>query len=453
MQGPSSKWDSLYINKAETYSYSSVLSKLAKQEGKQLKDMTIIILVDGIHNMDFSGENSYMKQEVDAFTSFILTSECVTIGVCAGTFLEPLKRILKKGSNQFRISLPVPMVDASKIEGIPPKFLHLAKYMGGHGRAIEALMLVVMKYDATTVSTSMIIQEVIGVIISRYPTFVEDAPMYAAPLLAAITRKKFLTENSEVTVFNGVHKTVEDFVSVGLFRWDERTRTINIPYVLLAILAPRCGHPALTHFQFDKFDQQEAIRSPNQLTNLMQWKNLEELCAFYTILKAAAFKGETVTLSTFYAGMKLSPLAKQIEVEVRSLALVRSTKRYQTKGLVKNDLKIDDGGSFVDLNQGNHIVLNGESASAGDGFHVFAGEKKQSATNQSKKQKETIDSAYFDEEYNKAATDEDLFYVVSSGPGNNINLEADTETRKVGLVTEENFEDYFGDLVATGFRR
>ncbi len=107
----------------------------------------------------------------------------------------------------------------------------------------------------------------------------------------------------------------------------------------------------------------------------------------------------------------------------------------------------------IDLKRGEHIVMNAEAAPAGDVFFMFSRDPPEPPLRvsiQAKKIAKSINSELYNREKQKSAEDKDFFLLVSTGSKDK-NLEMNSQAL-TGLVAENNFEEFFGDLFATGFR-
>ena len=139
-----------------------VLDKLAEGEKINKKDMTVLILVDGIHALSHTNgmTQTMMKQGIDSVVALVNAGPYFCIGVFAATFYTPLEQTLA-ASPQKRISLMLSAIDGHVI--IPsnnPLVRLLVDDMGGHGRALEKLKETLYEMDINVCSASAFMNQV-----------------------------------------------------------------------------------------------------------------------------------------------------------------------------------------------------------------------------------------------------------------------------------------------------
>ena len=177
-----------------------VIRQLASALKQRQKDMTVIILVDGLQKLPhtpgkkdttFYGALACMANLVNSSNAFVITC-------CAATVTVPVNEVLSD-SPQKRVYLTIPLLDGSRIfqkEILNPINNLLVNDMGGHGRALETL------YEIWKKDTKLIIpklmDEVKTKLISLYPEWVASTELYKPVLNAVLSNFKLVDANTVV---------------------------------------------------------------------------------------------------------------------------------------------------------------------------------------------------------------------------------------------------------------
>ena len=327
-------------NKQNQMDPAKVLALLAKGENKSLKDMTIFILVDGIQELPHIPKqpNSIMKRAIDSVSSLINAGSAFVIGVIAGTFYSTVADTFSF-SAQLRISLPLQPIDGHKIiQNNDPLIQQFIDDMGGHGRALETLYeelkeLESKGMDFSNYPPTTFMNDIKTKIQLKYKPLCDLSSSLVPALIAVIVRKK-LNMKSEI---DGLSKTVEDLVSMGLFRWkpieDSDIGYLDCPFVLVWLLATWSGNPIFSQFKLPAYDdEQQRNMNPELPTGLQCWQNWEEFIAQFRILKSQLLKGKKMKLSELHSGALWGKDGNNLEIQVDELkGFVRASHQYDTR--------------------------------------------------------------------------------------------------------------------------
>ena len=238
---------------------------------------------------------------------------------------------------------------------------------------------------------------------------------------------------------------------------------MECPYVILWLLATWSQNPTLSHYKLDTYNEQESQTNSSIPLGAQMWQNWEEMTAQFRVLKSILLNGKVVQLSSLHAGALLGK-DSSINVQVHQLNdFVRASRQYLTKKqgiyilltliniLGKRNEKIEHEGGTVNLTKENVFVINGTSASAGDGFCPLdivgeaAGARE---IHQNKHIKGNISINQYMEEYNKAAQKRDLFLLFTTS---NTTVTGENLPPHGGIVSKAQMKYYFGPFAARAF--
>jgi len=104
----------------------------------------------------------------------------------------------------------------------------------------------------------------------------------------------------------------------------------------------------------------------------------------------------------------------------------------------------------VDIRKANCFVINGATAPAADGFCGLEveGETGVRELHQNKQIKDVVDKNYYLKEHTKTAMANDVFIIFTTG---NSSITAADLPKRAGIVSKQNFQDYFGPFAARAF--
>eukprot|EP01126_Amoeba_proteus_P067075 TRINITY_DN9830_c0_g1_i1.p1 TRINITY_DN9830_c0_g1~~TRINITY_DN9830_c0_g1_i1.p1 ORF type:complete len:277 (-),score=47.09 TRINITY_DN9830_c0_g1_i1:230-1060(-) len=273
--------------------------------------------------------------------------------------------------------------------------------MGGHGRALEALVEEVKAFGITDCSLSNLLNVVRINLERKYPDLKQYAPSLV-PVLLVVLMQIHLRINDAIPNSDW---TVDGVVQMGFFRYDWDLNVIMCPFILVWLLATWSKHPTLAHFQLEAYDEAQQKQDPGLPLGLQCWQHWEEFSARFQMLKSSLLQGQTIPVSQLHSGARLGSKVRDLKVVVTELKeLCRASHQYSTKSPSRTNEIIHELGT-VDVNACNAFVLNAVGAPAADGFCglKIEGGAVVRELHQNKQVKKTVSLQLFLSEYKKAA--------------------------------------------------
>ena len=149
-------------------------------------------------------------------------------------------------------------------------------------------------------------------------------------------------------------------------------RTIEMPFILLWLLAVESGDAQLSDFGLDDFDKQRQQLDQSVLSGLIVWQDFEIFVARFCALRTRLYAGRTVSVSEFHSGARFHSAAdaKNRQLVVTDVKhVLRATKQYDSRSSGTTSI-VHEGGS-TDIASGNAVVVNGASAPHADVFRCI----------------------------------------------------------------------------------
>jgi hypothetical protein len=293
---------------------------------------------------------------------------------------------------------------------------------------------------------------------------------YTLPLVQCIlSRRQILLDDM---VIPGSSLRWEDVTSSGLiwFAGTSRRGYLEAPYIWLWMISrmelersnsakfSASEDPDTTYirqFLIDwKFNDYEYIY--NRLVGKGDgptWQSFEKFCCLFRILRSLGFgDGVMVPLATLHLGCKLRDDRKTMVVN-RHLKFAEAKHQYRTDS-IEGPNQYSDANSAEEVETENHgilkadaqlshLIINGNSAQAGDFFFSIKtppGEKIVREIGQCKFVKNTLSKKDYDSEWKKSAGKDDIFIVYApKGVSPEVEL-----LDRCGIVDDTCWKDYFG---------
>jgi hypothetical protein len=312
---------------------AQVLNKLCMDEGRNPKDTTFLILVDGIHRLEhtFKQQDSKLKCAINSLADVVLGHHSFCIAAMSATFYSSIDYVFAHSKQLRTVLIPPPLDGHKVIETTDPLLRLLIDDMGGHGRALEALAQAIREVDLQTCSASTLMNRIRFELEQRYkPGLTRILPHLVQALIAVLVQHQFHDETAEIP--NSPLK-VEDVIDAGFFHWNSNSHTLECPFVFVWMLASYSRHPALAAYQLDAYHEiQKQTNRPDIPIGLQCWQHWEEHTAYFRMLKSSLLKGMTVQFSELHAGALIGK-DRNLPVEVTELKqFVRAVHQYPTNG-------------------------------------------------------------------------------------------------------------------------
>ncbi|KAG7376546.1 hypothetical protein PHYPSEUDO_013157 [Phytophthora pseudosyringae] len=447
----------------------SVIDIVAKLEKiDNVKDMTVILCVDGLQKLVLDKtKTSDFYRVLTAICRFLNSSRAFVVCVCSATVQKPLSEALV-GSTQKRVFLLPPPLHGHDI--IAPRTRmekQLVDDMGGHGRALEALQKVLddrrkkvlEDFDPATiveqrcrrdaleeVDPATIVDDVYAVLQENYGEVFDSALLAESKncqevLAAILSRRRYgvLERIGRTSV------TVDELRSFGLFRWTPDQR-LECAFILLVVLMRKLPKKV---GEVDNFDE-HITRS------VLLWQQFEHFVAFYRRVKSIAFCGIPVALSEFHAGARFGEIDGICIKEPSPRTVVKAINQHDTKSVSDGSACFTNLDGDVKLFEMKTIVINGDSASAGDLFmrvRLIVGNEQVQCIEviQCKllQTKQKMSKATYEKEKAKGMKgSSDVFLLITSAEL----ADCFTLPPRCGIVSKDEFVQYFGPFASRAYR-
>jgi hypothetical protein len=433
-----------------------VLRQLALIEQKQASDMTVLLLVDGMQELYRQSYNKF-RDALKAVSDLVNGSSKsaghpFVVGCCSATFHNPVSTVLSE-SSQLRIEIQLPSLNGRDIfmEHVQdPVISLLVDDMGGHGRALEALWetLSVHNFNIQNCSLDALMSRLRAKLALKYPAWLDQTSLVSlVPLLKAVlTRQRFANLG---TMLPGCNGTIDDYVKLGLFRWNMNLKTIDCPYILLWLLATHCEDVDLQNLMLGDYRSEQHKMDPEKCGRGMQsWMHWEEFVARFRCIKSHVLDGQTVKWSDLHAGAQFGPQAEQL-VQVEKLSLVHANKQYSTIASDPN-MQIQHEMGTGRLADDDLLVLNASSAPASDVFCALKLKNDVTVIEgiQCKHVLKATRPNMFTDEMKKCKSSEHFFVYITTGPEQDGGIEVGA---KCAFVNDSRLKDYFGPYAGRAF--
>ncbi|RIB13229.1 hypothetical protein C2G38_2198446 [Gigaspora rosea] len=406
-----------------------VMKLVAKYYNRDLKSVTVILVVDGMQQLMENKDDSlkFNSTFYKTLTSFadLAFSGIFMIPVCTSTITGPIDGVLRH-STRDRVYLPVASLQPPNYQQGVPVFKNdkvtntLVEDCGGHGRALEVLN--------------------------------DCLAGQARPIARAILTRRLLNRYKPIPKTD---KITDEFVGSGLIRFEQIENSpkgyLTAPYIWLWIfveMSQRLGDPILRDWGFADYGEQRALLNPVTLLQAKSWQSFEKFVASFRCIKSAVIEeDELTTISEVHAGARLNG---DIQFKNHNLQLEVAKHRTDTrsKTLTASEWNVDCYNSTVDVRQFKHCIINAPASSYGDSFLSLdqQGTESPNEVHQFKLRKKAVSEKEYQEEREKYASENDFFILFTTA---NRNVEI---PKRSGIVDRNAFTNYFGPFAGRAYR-
>jgi len=447
---PRVDWEVVSSSDFHHLTFTEIVEQLAISEAMVPKDMTIMVLVDGLHKLEHSkGSKSSIFYNVlntlaDWSNNSGKSNKPFVIVCASSTVEEPIQDFLSPTRQRREFLLP-PKLDGTAI--MQPKNdteRLMVSDMGGHGYALELLQKSLHKYRDGNWSPSVLMSEIRSSLKSTYRGW-NDPTMQLDVLRCLLLGQKFQSLQSPLG-----SSTVDDYQKLGLVRWDPATKVLECPFVWLQIMSesiPELRDIASTGYALETVEAHTTSSVPTYMT----WQHWEDFVARYWCFKTSVLNGQTVTWQKLHNGAFFQQVTSRDNPEfvVKKLKLVTALHHGMTNSTMKGEIVTHEG--KITPSGGNHHILSAYGNPAGDSFCflplttpvVFSISCKSQVTARSI-------SDYKEEHYKATKGCNDFFIEYSLSKYTSFTTN-DLPNGRCGLVCEDNFESYFGPYSGRAF--
>ncbi|KAG7375252.1 hypothetical protein PHYPSEUDO_002252 [Phytophthora pseudosyringae] len=217
-------------------------------------------------------------------------------------------------------------------------------------------------------------------------------------------------------------------------------------FILLVVLMRK---PPKKDGEVDNFDE-HITRS------VLLWQRIEHFVAFYRRVKSIAFCGIPVALSEFHAGARFGEIDGIRIKEPSPRTVVKAINQHDTKSVSDGSACFTNLDGDVKLFEMKTIVINGDSASAGDLFmrvRLIVGNEQVQCNEviQCKllQTKQKMSKATYEKEKAKAMKgSSDVFLLITSAEL----ADCFALPPRCGIVSKDEFVQYFGPFASRAYR-
>jgi hypothetical protein len=236
-------WDEIRDD-TQTLSITEVLKRCANQKNVALKELTVILTVDGlqtalINENDGTDKRSLIYSFLTEISLIVTNNKYpFVIACCTATLARPFHQMVAD-SHQKRVFLLIRSLDPPKREGNlvfkdTPLLNMLINDMGGNSRALEALASALKDVDIESGSFVSIAEKVYYQLEDRYNEWINKTH-YLAPVLRVILTHTTLVASVPIP---GTNVLPEDLSRLGLIKFEKQNEfgsegTLTRPYVWL----------------------------------------------------------------------------------------------------------------------------------------------------------------------------------------------------------------------------
>ncbi|CAG8698485.1 18761_t:CDS:2, partial [Acaulospora morrowiae] len=433
-----------------------VLCRIAKHRNQEYNELNVIIILDGLQaaineNMDRTDKKSFFYDCISALGMLSLSVPFI-ITCCTATISMPIHSFLAS-SQQLRVFLPVTSLRPPRINSNPvfvdnPVMKMLINDMGGHGRALEALVDSISGIYLDNINFIDLINGVRSNLGKKYQIWLSNTD-YLKPVLRIILSRTQVNKKQNISTFEGKEVTVDDVTKFGLVRFvsqraDEVFGYLTCPYIWLWIMARESRDKILRNWNFNYYNEvRNKAGNPSIPPGCQYWQNFEYIVAQFRALKSNIYgDNEQVELGVIHNGAKHN--FGDSTIYNRELRLEQSVKRVSTRSEdYKQGVKILCQDGEVDVTEAKHIIINAPSAKSGDSFcsiQMVGTELPQMETHKCKLVKQMISQERFKDEYEKATSPGDTFILYTSASSKKLELHQPMSA----IVSKDNWEEYFG---------
>jgi hypothetical protein len=418
----------------QTLSIIDILIRCAKQKNVELKELTVILIVDGLQNAlidQNDGINSKKSLFYSLMTEISILTTCnespLVIACCTSTLACPFN-----GMDQMRIFLPILPLHSPKKEGMPifkdtPLINMLINDMGGNGRALEALESALKSVDFENDSFVSIAKQVYYQLKNRYSGWIYHT-RYLTPVLRAILAHTILITSEPIP---GTNILPEELSKLGLVKFEKPHElsdmgTLTCPYIWLWLMANASNDNILRHWNFEYYSEMTNDGDPTIPPGCQFWQHFEHFIASFRVFKSNVFEiDKEIKLQVIHAGAYHN--FDTATIKNIPLSLEKATRQESTKSSAYSANKTvtcERGDNQINLNleDASACIINGSIAPSGDSFcpvHFANSPQLHIESHQCKWLKSKIVSQkMFDEEREKAGDKDDIFILYTCGSSN-----------------------------------
>ncbi|KAF0434870.1 putative crinkler family protein [Gigaspora margarita] len=418
-----------------------VLQLIAKYEKKDLKQISVILVVDGLQNFittldDGLNQDSAFCEILAEIGGLAMSNNIFLIPCCTATISRTLRSPLKS-TGRLRINLPVislqpPTTLQNNI--FTPVFQqdnHIIKLLvddcGGHGRALEVLAETLKDKNINECNVDNLMHQLYSNLICRYEDAFNITALEAQTIALLILTRKRLDQNECVP---NTDKLPDSFVQPGLIRFKRigisAEGYFEAPYLWVWIMAQQTtknGDPLLKGWQLFDYREHSSVSDQRVPVGSQFWNNFEHFIATFRSLKSKVLcENELTTISEIHAGARLH-LNDDFKFKNHHLKLECAIHHVNTNSATYDKrMDIECEGAYINVREDQSLNDNPNEV------------------HQAKRWKtKSLSLNDYQSERNKSACDKDFFILFTTAKKCNFKLPMNS-----GIVDGLKWKEYFG---------
>lgn len=447
-----------------------VLQLVAKYHEMDLRNVTVILVVDGLQNTidrpdDRFDQGSQFYQTLSAIGDLALKGTFL-LPCCTATISGPVSSFLKS-SPRHRILLPLPSLHSPTFlkdgieEGVFKKDYILdilVNDCGGHGRALEALEDALNGREIQDCNVDNLMNDLRYKLTSRYPDTLSLTITEAQAVARAILTRQLVNADE---CLPGTNKTPPQITRPGLIRFNQiggtsQTGILEAPYVWIWILVHQVSgehNSLLRDWRFSDYGEHRSTLNSSSPPGSQFWENFEHFVAAFRCLKSRVLgEGEPTTIQRVHAGARFGGSDFNFVNHYMDLqiAIHRQDTRSESHQSSPWNIGCKDG-TTIDISKYKHCVINAPGAPAGD-FFLCLDHRNTSdiitEVGQCKKWSKGTGSSLadvFNKERGKSASGGDFFILYSTREWPAV------LGKNSAVVDSKNWNEYFGPFAGRAF--
>ena len=437
----------------------AVLEQVAKGEKKELRDATVILIVDGMQALMDSRNDGHNKDS-RFYRTLTAIGDLANQGLfllpcCTATVSYQVSNCLTDSSRK-RVYLPVASLRPPQIcENDMSRSVFdstdtitniLLEDCGGHGRAMELLWILMEKYGAWKHDIGSFMRNLRHNIFDQYEKAFALTGEEVRAIFPLALCHQLLYSTKEVSITG---KRPDELAAPGLIRYemagDHSSGYLTLPYIWLWLMADKLQLPG---WDLDDYGEISAAINPTFPSNC-SWENFEKFIVRFRCLKSVVLKDNYPTnISEIHRGARLNG---NISFENHRLSPVVALNQTASSTTNANRAEwfVDSTGGRINVREHKHIVINARNAASGDAFLSLHTEPPVNEVHQYKcyGERTSLGQGKYEEERSKAASNADFFILFTTKSG----LGGIKPPKNCGIVCGDNWKEYFGPFAGRAF--
>ena len=401
----------------------AVFQLIAKYEKIDLAQQTIILVVDGLHNL-LDGKSD--TQFNSTLTALGHLAHCGFTVVCVtSTLTGPVETALKP-SRRKRIYLPIePLTPptirneyGSSISAFPdetPLGQLLVRDCGGHGRALEILWDLIKGKDLGACNLKELMHDLRATLTACYPEVFKVRTEDKEAIVRTAFVHQLLYSSDPLS---GTGKTPDQLCAPGLI-WFEADDNftgygrLKVAYICIWAMANSLRDPILRNWGFD--DYTILLEKVNEGIK-PSWEEFKRFNIRLRCLKSQVFnEGRVMTINEMHHGAKITGDVTFLNHHLRPSKAMHHTN---TRTTIRNKTKWQVAGTqgTINMRACEHIMQNASGAPHGDAVICLDSTPPVNEVHHYKlySGKKNVREADYGRERQKAASATDFFILFTS---------------------------------------